>query len=63
MMSLTFGLFNQVSGLGLLGPLVFLLLFQNNSKNLDLSYKTDLDFMDHFLKRLKPCLVTEEMGR
>ena len=40
MMSLTFGLFTQVSGSGPLGPLVS---FQNNPKNLDPSYKMDLD--------------------
>ena len=58
MMSLTFGLFTQVSGSGPLGPLVLEWLrgeimsnnrintsisFQNNSKNLDPSYKMDLD--------------------
>ena len=71
MMSLTFGLFTQVSGSGPLGPLVigmklFLILnvtvfrlpyffdhkteffsFQNSPKNLDPSYKTDLDLWDY----------------
>ena len=43
MMSLTFGLFTQVSGSGPLGPLVS---FHNNPKNLDPSYKMDLDLWD-----------------
>ena len=61
MMSLTFGLFTQVSGLGPLGPLVFIreghllglyqysrrwtFFFRNNSKNLDTSYYSGSDFV------------------
>ena len=33
MMSLTFGLFNQVSGLGPLGPLVFKILFSKGKSH------------------------------
>ena len=36
--------------------------FLNNPKDLDLSYKTDLDFWDGFGKK-KLCLITKEVGK
>ena len=40
--------------------IVQVLTFLNNPKNLDPSYKMDLDFWDCFV-RLKLCLINEEM--
>ena len=55
MMSLTFGLFTQVNGLGPLGPLVWI------PKDLYPSYKMDLDFWDCFERKKKLCLIIEEI--
>ena len=40
--------------------IIQVLTFLNNPKNLDPSYKMDLDFWDCFV-RLKLCLITEQM--
>ena len=42
----------------LLGEVAF--LFQNNPKNLDLSYKTDLDFWD-CCGRKKTCFIAKDI--
>ena len=57
MISLTFGLFTQVSGSGPLGPLVS---FQNNPKK-SRSVLSDLDLWD-CLGRVKPVLQQNCIG-
>ena len=54
MMSLTFGLFNQVSGLGPLGPLVFI----RNDAEPEMSKDVVGKKFDFFCFHLKYCVCT-----